>query len=116
MAYIPKTKSEFYDMLGSMVLRCPEYRSRIPSSDHGLELSFQIMNGSIVLLYKDAANPIRQQLLRMSTEAKCLSEAAIASSHDREERKDTKEALAARQILVDMERLMKGKALMYYSE
>lgn len=116
MVYIPETKTKFYNLLGSMILGCPEYRSRIPSSDHGLEKSFQRMNESIVLIYTDAANPIRQQLLRMSAEAKRLSEAAIASSNNREERRDALNALAARQIFVDMERLMKGKPLMYYAE
>ena len=116
MAYIPETKREFYENLGSMIMRCPDYRSSIPASDHGLEKSFEITNQSIAILYPDAHDPIRQQLLRMSGEAKRLSkEASDARSNGDDERRK-KCTLESSQIFVDMERLMKGKELMYYSE
>lgn len=115
MAYIPKTKSKFYNLLGSMVLGCPDYRSSISTSDHGLEGSFDRMNESIALLYPDNSDPIREQLLRMSAEAKRLSEAALESiGKDDDLRK--KCTLKASQIFVDMEMLMKGKPLRYYNE
>ena len=113
MSYVPKTKSEFYDILGWMILECPDYRSPIRGNDLGIEGAFNRLDNAIAILYKNESDPIRQQLLRMSAEAQHFSEAALVR---RKNERGKSNALAAREIFVDMEWLMKGKPLLHWQE
>jgi hypothetical protein len=99
--YIPETIGELIDQLGSMMLSSPTFVDRLGDFPRTIDSEFFVLKKGLMAVRKKIGEERYAQCVEMADRMRAHFE---ADPHDK-----TDDSLAGRQLIVDMQALLRGK-------